>query len=231
MEITGISSEEVIKGIRDELDKNLNLTLSRHNNFSELMEYIDLLNYFRENLKDYDQSIILDEVIYNLLCSINIAVTGMYRVANLCLRSTIELGITFIFFCDNNYKYLLWKKNNFDMTWANIMDKDNGIISKKYLNLFCREGNIENLINDVVSMYRETSEYVHGKYDFMHSVKGRLIKYNAEAFEEWKLYFKNIANILCTLFTIRFNKEVQEFDDAKKEFCEYIIGLRKIEVY
>lgn len=225
-----ITSIEVIKSISVQLNKNVAVSMKEKPEiFSDLMQYIDVLYYFRTKLKGIEQSIILDEINHDMLCSINNAANGMYRVANSCIRSAIELGIGFLYFVDNNFKFLLWKKNKFDIKWSALLDEENGVITHKYLSLFCDSEKLSEFITEVRDAYKESSEYVHGKYNYMHSLDGTTIKYNEDQLIKWSDTFRNAAQILCILLTIRFNDKVIYFQYEKIEFCKALLKKRKIE--
>jgi hypothetical protein len=224
-----ITSVDVISKISEQLNKNVKISIDKNPEvFSRIMQYIDILNYYRIILQDVDQSIILDEINYDLLCSINNAANGMYRVANMCTRSAIELGIGFLYFVDNNFKYLLWKQNKYDIKWSALLDEENGVITKNYLGLFCESETLTTFITEVRNAYRESSEYVHGKYNYMHSVEGTTVIFCEDQLIKWSETFKNIAEILCVLLTIRFSANLDDIQNDKIEQCLELIKKRNI---
>ncbi len=134
-----LTSDEVIRKINTTLRKNIDKSLDENPAiFSKLMEYVNLLYYWREKISNVNASVILDEVNYDMLCSINIGANGMYRIANSCLRSAIELGLSFFYFLDYNYKFLLWKEDEYDIKWCEISDENSGVLSNKYIGLFAK---------------------------------------------------------------------------------------------
>ena len=106
--------------------------------YAEMLHYLEMLNLWSNKLDSYEPKAVLKEVCYDLLSSLYIAAQGMYRNAYICLRSALELGMSFIYFIDRNYEYLLWKANDYDMKWSTLKDNENGLLSKKYLSLFRR---------------------------------------------------------------------------------------------
>lgn len=97
--VGSLTSNEVIREIDTTLRKNIDKSLDKNPEvFSKLMEYVNLLYYWRRKIPNVNASVILDEVNYDMLCSINIGANGMYRIANSCLRSAIELGLSFFYF-------------------------------------------------------------------------------------------------------------------------------------
>jgi hypothetical protein len=86
---------------------------------------------------DIDTTKVLEEAIWDMFISIYFSASGLYRSSFMALRSALELGLAYIYFYDNNYNYLLWKNNKFDLNWSSIKDESKGIISKQYILFFC----------------------------------------------------------------------------------------------
>lgn len=202
--------------------KDLAENISRHaEDFPEriaaMVAHLNLLDYWIDKLTDIPTKIILQEIGYDLLSSIYISSNGMYRNAYISLRSAIELGIGFFYFTDNNYDFLQWKRNKFDLTWSRLNDSEKGVLSKKYLSIFKEDFQTENYIEVVGEIYRECSEYVHGKYAYMHSVDSQRILFNGDKFLHWSGMFLKLIDVLLILLVVRFGEEVEEIDDYQIE--------------
>jgi hypothetical protein len=139
----------------------------------------------------------------------------MYRNAFICLRSALELGLSFFYFVDNNFRYLQWKKNDFDMKWSLLQDNEVGILSKKYMKLFKNNFKEEIFIEEVQEVYRSCSEYVHGKYEFMHTLHSQQILFDQGKFEEFAKTFLKVTKLIIVYMVIRFNSRQSDFIEDK----------------
>lgn len=180
--------------------------------YSESQLYIDVIENFRKVISNLECSKLLEEVTYDLLTSMYFSSFGLYRNAYVSLRSSLELGIAFIYFIDRNYQYLLWKRNLYDIKWCDLKNNENGVISKVYLNLFV-EDEYSNFLERVEKAYRECSEYVHGKYSYMQTSQKLCIEYSKEKFDEWNDMFNEVTQILIILLSIRFNNLISDIEE------------------
>lgn len=213
----------------DSLTKNTLETIENNEElYAEMVHYLDMLNLWTSKLQGYEQVAVLKEVCYDLLSSLYIAAQGMYRNAYICLRSALELGMSFSYFIDRNYEYLLWKANDFDIKWSTLKDSEHGLLSKKYFSLFLGDIDISDLIEKFKSVYRECSEYVHGKYKYMHTIEEQKISYQKEKLEIWGAMFIEIAKLLNILYTIRFINLANLFSDDKKISLKEILSDYKL---
>jgi len=195
--------------------------------FSEMMLALEMLNHWEMNLSNIEQIAVLKEVCYDALSSLYISSQGMYRNAYISLRSALELGLSFIYFVDRNYEYLLWKVNDYDMKWSTIKDENNGILSKKYLSLFLKDTNLEELIEGVKDAYRSCSEYVHGKFQYMHTIKGENILYEQDKFVAWSEMFLEVVKLINVMLVIRFQNVANSFtEDKKLSLKEMLVDYR-----
>ncbi|MGD2406309.1 hypothetical protein D9R10_08985 [Bacillus velezensis] len=213
------------------LTENTLKTVNNHGElYAEMLHYLEMLNLWSSKLEAYNSNIVLQEVCYDLLSSLYIAAQGMYRNAYICLRSALELGMSFIYFIDRNYEYLLWKENDYDMKWSTLKDNEKGLLSKKYFSLFLGKDSIQidDLIEQFKSVYRECSEYVHGKYKYMHTIEEQKIHYQEEKLETWSVMFIDITKLLNILFTIRFNEYANSFSYDKKISLKEILTDYKL---
>lgn len=200
------------------LTQNTLTTVDNHGElYAEMLHYLEMLHLWSDKLEEYEASAVLKEVCYDLLSSLYISAQGMYRNAYICLRSALELGMSFIYFIDRNYEYLLWKVNDYDMKWSTLKDSEKGLLSKKYFSLFLgADAQVDDLIEQFKSVYKECSEYVHGKYKYMHTIKEQKIHYEKGKVEPWGVMFVDIIKLLNILFAIRFNEFANSFPDDKK---------------
>ncbi|HBH1337169.1 TPA: hypothetical protein SOK46_000975 [Clostridioides difficile] len=106
----------IMKDMSESLNSNINCTIENNpQSFSEMIIHLELLDSWVTLTNNLEANIILKEVCYDLLTSLFIVSNGMYRNGYISLRSALELGLSFIYFVDNNYDFLLWQKNKYDM--------------------------------------------------------------------------------------------------------------------
>ncbi|MFM9276675.1 hypothetical protein [Paenibacillus jiagnxiensis] len=220
------------------MNSNLRDCVSQHpEDFAKV--HIDLnvldewVGYLKEN-KKIEAVDVLQEATWDLFSSIYSAANGLYRTAFMSIRSALELGISFLYFYDHNYNFLLWKKDMFDVKWANLNDptgndKRDAIISPYYLQFFCPELDDKKQLfcDNIVSLYRKTSQYVHGKYNYMHTVDGTQITFNSNKYDEWRFTFNEVVKALVLLLIIRFKiprdfqpESIDQIKEMTKEFDE-----------
>lgn len=195
-----------------------------YSDISEMYSHLEYLNEFKIIYPKMESVVIMDEVHSDLFNSIYLATKGMYRNAYISLRSALELGIGYLYFCDNNLDYLKWTKNKFDLSWSRLNDEKKGILTNEYLSLFYYNGVVESnmlqLITKCKDTYRICSEYTHGKYGFMRTSLSSKYDYNKDDFLNFVKYYKDtIFSIFC-LHAIRFNANLvhlpgESFDEIE----------------
>lgn len=216
--------------------KDLSENIAKHveecpERISTMIGHLNLLDFWSENLVDTPTNVILQEIGYDLLSSIYICTNGMYRNAYISLRSAIELGMGFFYFTDHNYDFLEWQRNKFDLTWSRLNDYEKGVLSKKYLSIFNEKFNSEVYIELVSEIYRECSEYVHGKYAYMHSIESQRIIFNKEKFINWSDMFIKLTEMILILLTVRFKGKLVMLNEYQLESINDIfkkLGFREL---
>ncbi|WP_366923615.1 hypothetical protein MFMK1_000521 [Metallumcola ferriviriculae] len=232
--MTVLTAEKLMKLTSQDLTKNIELHV--HDcpaRISLMISRPNLLDYWSDILTDLSTNIILKEIGYDLLSSIYISTNGMYRNAYISLRSAVELGISFFYFTDHNYHFLQWKRNVFDMTWSRLVDVDKGVLSNKYLSLFNEAFNTELFIETVKEIYRNCSEYVHGKYEYMHSIGTQRITYDKAKFMQWSTIFLRTVELLLILLSVRFTEKINDLNQDHKETMNEIyknLGFGELEI-
>lgn len=223
--------KEVMLETNDILSNNLDKCVNDNElQFSSSKLYLDIIEDFMDIIKELECSKMMGEVTYDLLTSMYFVSFGLYRNAYISLRSALELGISCIYFIDRNYNYLLWKRNLYDIKWCDLTSDENGVISKKYLNIFF-ENDYQEFIEIVKSSYRECSEYVHGKYSYMQTSQNLCITYDKEKFNEWNSMFNQVTQILIILLTIRFKDKIEQIEEDNLITLEEVLnryGLREV---
>lgn len=200
--------EVMLKNIGQSMNKNLEETTNDNKRrLYDLHCKIEEIREIKKKLDDYEESCMLDEVIYDLISSKYLACTGLYRTAYLNLRSALELGMGFLYFIDRRYLYLQWKKNLYDIKWSELTEPKLGVVTCNYIITFneqLEQGDMTELIDAIKDSYRTCSEYVHGKFSYMQVKSSNEIKYNIESYEKWEQQAFKIVKLLKRFLDIRF---------------------------
>ena len=169
-----------------------------------------LINCYQKRGEDFEFDELLKEITHDTFASIYFCLQGFYRQSYISLRCILEMGISLFQFKDNNYKYLLWKNNKRDIIWSEFNKENEGILIDKYWELFLK-GNFETFNITINNCYRECSEYVHGKDEYLKQLKDFQVKYNKDICENILKMCKVILSLLITGTSIRFGNHSDEF--------------------
>lgn len=204
----------------------------------ELYNLLECLTNFNTIYPNIESNLIMDEVKTDLLSSIYLSTKGMYRNAFISLRSSLELGIGYLYFIDNNLDYIKWTKNKFDLSWSRLNDVNYGVLRIGYLKLFFETEDLDQAYQDLIdkcqSNYRTCSEYTHGKYGYMKTSFSSRYEYNQYDYTNFINSYKEVVSCLITLQAIRFNKSINNLSSEYLEDVEDILkseGLKEILVY
>ncbi len=230
-----------MQGIKlDTREKFENIQIFLNENVNEAFDDAqELINEIIYNLENFDEMLalipenntvhVIKEVQNDLLNSIIFACQGFYRNSYMCLRSAIELFMSFLYYYDHQYEFLLWKSDHIDMTWTRLIDNTKGIFNEKFIHVVSGLNlDTEKLKERVQKLYHEMSQSVHGKYSYMQINISEKISYDADVFSG---YHKNVMVMIETfriLTYIRFKRELDVKMD--KEELSYLNVALKNEV-
>lgn len=199
--------KELFMNINQTTENNVVNTVNVHNNeIGKLLLKVELIQQAGDIINSSCNKV-LREVVNDITNSLIFMTQAFYRNSMMCLRSAIELSLSYVYYHDHNYEYILWKNNKVDMSWAKLF-ADEGIVNKQYLSLFISgQLKINEFRNKIKECYHKCSEYVHGKYMYMQSIKEMKITYDEEAVREYFNQINSVADITILLLFIRFGKE------------------------
>ena len=218
------TTSEIMQRMFASLENNSRVAVEKNEKiYSQIIMYLNSVEVFCDLLENEQIKLVMNEVCYDLISSVYMASNGMYRNAYICLRSAIELALAVLYFLDHNFDFLLWQENQYDVKWAVLNNKEQGVLSNRYLNLFC-ESNTDfgRFIEKVEDIYHNCSEYVHGKYSFMQTnFMQTKIKYDSSIFKEWSENWFDEVKVITLLLAIRLHKKLGELnDEIKKQLAE-----------
>lgn len=213
--------------IRELFEKaNEHLTINLAKSFeetasSDLGKIIAQINAYKYRASGLEQEIV-EEIIYDLFISLQLSINGLYRHSFISTRCALELGIAQLKFKDDNFSYLLWKNNKDDISWSSFFNEERGVLSYKYLKLFKPNGSYEKVILSASSIYRECSEYVHGKYGYITELNVSKITFNVDLYKKSIEMCGSTIRLLNVLLCIRFGNSADQhytlFENLLKEF-------------
>lgn len=120
------------------LETNYRTAISENEEvYMQVIMYLNSVEKFCALVEDEQIVLVMKEVCHDLISSVYMASNGMYRNAYICLRSAIELALAVLYFLDHNFDFLLWKQNKYDVKWSVLNNRELGVLSNKYFNLFC----------------------------------------------------------------------------------------------
>ncbi len=211
----GIDNRKLFEKVSVELKKNLeNSFINNSVLISDFILRLEIIAEFEEIFKKNDSVKILHEVSYDLFTSIYFSINGIYRSGFASMRSAAELILGFFYFTDYNFHYEKWKIKQFDLSWSSLTEANNGILSKSYLCLFFQNySQYENIIKDYRDLYHYCSEFLHGKYDFMHTLNDPKIVYDEEMINDFGEKFKHLTNLFFSIIILRFNNSLLDLKE------------------
>lgn len=228
---TDTVNEAIIK-IADVLKDNIKTSEEKQrSNITKCYKELQIIDEISSIIySDSDVFSILSEAKNDLVNSIVFACQGFYRNAFMCLRSSIELMFSFVYYYDRNYEYVLWKADYIDTKWSTVTDLENGVYNKKfYRTIWEQDINLSEFIERVKEAYHICSQSVHGKYGYMQSVTYSSIKYDDSSFCNYIKQFEDITEIMKVVLYLRFKKELDNKLDPDEKIQLYIL-MRKYEV-
>ena len=203
--------------------EKLNCNFTKSNNekvilSNEILNYLDLLGQVYNATPNSPSKVVFDEVRSDLLSSLIFCFEGYYRHSNICLRSSLELTLSYLYYSDNLYDFVLWKNDCIDMTWTKLVDSEKGFFNPKFLNIvFGDEIDIIACVEKVRQMYHLTSQYVHGKYEYMQQQLGDKLEYSEELVDRYFTTAKTIVELEIVLIYIRFHDEIIKTIDPEEK--------------
>lgn len=190
---------------------------SKHSNrLSEAYQFVEDLALLYEVIENYADTTILLSSIQEYELGFQAAINGQYRYAFIAQRYFVEQICRFIYLSTNELHLRHWKMGLKDISWEALMNKENGILSKIFIRAFFEEVDEEgvHIISVLTSMYRESSEFVHGNFSKILTLPSSL-EFNDELLERWLGGADTAKFVSSFLLFMRFSKSLRK-EDLKK---------------
>ncbi|WP_204347107.1 hypothetical protein [Psychroserpens algicola] len=204
---------EYFEKLKDQSNNISNATLI--GNEKELAEchYLSscLFDFTEEIINANEEPCALKNAVSQFETSIYCLGIGLYRQANSCLRLGFELALGSIQFSANKLEYLEWQLGKQDVKWNRIIDKENGVLSTRFSNVFNPDliDNITTYNTRASLIYRKLSEYVHGNNDTWNK-DGLELSYKEELSKTFFDSFKVVTEIVLFSLCVRYLKDLDK---------------------
>lgn len=196
------------------LDKSKEISTITLEDFSKELskshyKYGFLFDFIQEIEEAGEESCALKNAISQIEASLYCLTLGLYRQAYSSLRLGFELALGSIQFSANKLEFMEWQLGKQDVKWSKIIDEENGIISKRYFDVFFPELNsVSNSYNSLSkSVYRKLSEFVHGNNETWNK-DGLELNYTDKLINDYFSYFETIVEILLVCLCMRYLKRL-----------------------
>ena len=128
--------KEALEKVMMELNDNFSKANSENaNKVNEFLHYIELIEEMYKLIGKDKCKDVLAEAQSDLLSSLIFCFQGYYRQANICLRSSLELVLSFLYYYDHRYDFILWENDCIDMTWTQLINQEKGVFNDKFLGI------------------------------------------------------------------------------------------------
>jgi sensor histidine kinase YesM len=201
--------QEYYEKLNDSCQKIFQDTLSDLENFGKVHYFSNCLFDFAEILNDKKESDLLKVVCSQIETSALHTSFGLYRQAFSSLRLSLEMGLGMVYFSAFKLDHYEWLNGKNDIKWSKIIDKESGVLSKRFAEAFFSElvDLVEENNTQAATVYRRLSEFVHGNFETWEENNLTLAK-NELLIEKYFEYFVIVKEILLFALCCRFLKSL-----------------------
>ncbi len=211
-----MTNYEILRKICEKSKENIDLLNSsgKIDMLSKCISFADDLRRwvsYCDNLQDY---ILVKEAQTECINSIYMCAQGFYKEAITTMRQFFEHMLFAIMLSTNDYRYRLWQVGQYDMSWTQIVDGQNGIFGTQFINVYANDlddSRSVELLTIAKNVYRECSEYVHGNFEKLSSLPDNLL-FDENAVDRYTEYFSSIQYLICMALYIRFRHIFDKHD-------------------
>ncbi|GGE35346.1 hypothetical protein [Sphingobacterium cellulitidis] len=196
------------------LERSTEISTRTLDNYSQQLseshyKYGILYDFIQEIVTSREEPCVLKNAISQIEASIYCLTIGLYRQAYSSLRLGFELALASIQFSVNKLEFLEWKIGKQDVKWSKIIDEENGLISRRYFQIFFPELIDKAAIYNTWSreVYRKLSEFVHGNNETWNK-DGLELTFNENLANDYFTFFKTISEILLVCLSMRYLKNI-----------------------
>ena len=235
MELDNLSPE--VRGLYETFDSwnksNWELTLSKHDEeMKNLLDKLNLFSIWTDTLSEIDAAAkLLPEIFYDAYVAIRFAAMGLYKYANMSLRSELETTLRLVFFSTHPVEFKWWNEGDkiFGITGKNHVWGDNYnyfIHLEKVSEFISKCDDNENLFTNVKKSYSTLSSYVHTSSRAFQTSPGSISpRYNIGLFKGLKSEFIKIQDYIHIILILTFFNEFKSGSQSDQgKIIEYGIN-------
>lgn len=229
--------EQFYSGIMDEVFKIQNQTFEydvnhiQDNSYSFHNDFTFWIELLRNNGRK--EVVLLENALREFLISQVMLTQGFYKHSFMCLRGFLEQTLFAIQLSSNELHMRQWFLNKKDVYWSSIIDVDNGLFAKSYIDAFYPiiSDNTKEFFVMSREVYRECSEFVHGNFSINEHTLN--LEFREKTFALWHEKIETIQLIITFCLFVRYNefintKElVNKSEEIISEKLGYIEGIRE----
>lgn len=150
--------------------------------------------------------VLLENALREFLISQIMLTQGFYKHSFMCLRGFLEQTLFAIQLSTNELHMRQWFTNQKDVYWSAIIEADNGLFSKTYIDAFYPtiSDNTKEFLVMSKKVYRECSEFVHGNYSVNEHTLN--LEFREKTFLLWHEKVDTIQLIITFCLFVRYNE-------------------------
>ncbi|MUJ21375.1 hypothetical protein GNP80_04485 [Aliivibrio fischeri] len=165
--------------------------------------------------KELDE--IFDELHQDVNASYYLASMGLYRTANMHLRSMIELSLQLLYFFEHPIELKKWKEGDFVIKHDKLKD-----YLKEYpdFNSQPLKSQVDTLIEQISKEWKHFSKHIHAEslnYFQTQKESDYTNSFKIADFGIWKCNFTKIINKINKLFLLFFSNQYKLFPSQNKD--------------
>ena len=212
--------ESYLHSVNDQSTKILEETLKLQSEIGEIHNLNNMIYEFSRKITDSKIASVYETVCTQLEYGLLSLSQGYYRQSFTSIRLALELGLSGVYFSCNILELEEWLMGISDLNWSKIIDKENGILSTRFSNVFFIElkDKNEQFLKLATSTYRRLSEYVHGNPKTW-AKEGIHLVYNDDLLNKCIQEYKNVGEVILYVLVLRYLKS---FDAKTIETMEQI---------
>lgn len=215
-----MTTYEMFQQINEKAKQNIDIlnTSGKIDELSKCVAFADDLQLWLSACGGFSGYLLVEKAQSECVNSIYMCAQGFYKEAITTLRQFLEHLLFAVLLSTNDYKYRLWQAGQCDMSWAQLMDDQNGVFGKQFLKAYAKDLNDERsmeLLTITKNVYRECSEYVHGNYSKL-SILSESLVYNKKHFDQYVEYFTSVQYVVCMALFVRFRDILNDHENFAK---------------
>lgn len=212
--------QEYFTKLNAESQSVFNQSSSQKEKLGKLHHLSSCIYEFSSFIRDPQEKRILETVSAQLESSNYSLIIGLYRQAFSSMRLAFEMGLAAIYFSASKLEMHEWLDGRTDIKWSRLIDKENGVLSKRFIKAFFTEmiDDAEHYRSNAMIVYRKLSEYVHGNNETW--IDGNIkIIYKNELFDKYCDYYKTVTETILFSAMCRYAKL---FDETERESLQFL---------